>query len=65
MAKRDPAMLDLVGNAGAAWDRERISRELGPAIHRAREPGLQLSCGELGCLPTVPPARTGWPTTAI
>ncbi|HEY5552768.1 MAG TPA: glycoside hydrolase, partial [Opitutaceae bacterium] len=33
-----------------------IAKELEPAIRRARELGLQLYCGEFGCLPTVPRA---------
>jgi endoglucanase len=33
-----------------------MQQELEPAIRRARELGLQLYCGEFGCLPTVPRA---------
>jgi endoglucanase len=44
----------LAANAGEVWNRERIVEDLRPAIERARELGLQLYCGEFGCLPTVP-----------
>ncbi len=36
--------------------RRASQQELAPAIARARELGLQLYCGEFGCLPTVPRA---------
>jgi endoglucanase len=48
--------VDVASNAAEDWNRERIRRELAPAIKRARELGLQLYCGEFGCLPTVPRA---------
>jgi endoglucanase len=38
------------------WNAERIRKEIEPAIIRAHELGLQLYCGEFGCLPTVPRA---------
>jgi endoglucanase len=47
---------DLVASANEHWDRARIAQELELAIRRARELGLQLYCGEFGCLPTVPRA---------
>jgi endoglucanase len=56
MASGDRGITDIVGNAGDEWSRDRIVRELEPAIRRARELGLQLYCGEFGCLPTVPRA---------
>jgi endoglucanase len=56
LASGDRAMLDLVANARDEWNRERIFREMEPAIRRAREMGLQLYCGEFGCLPTPPRA---------
>ena len=56
MASGDHSLTDLVGNAGEEWNRERIVRELEPAIRRAHELNLQLYCGEFGCLPTVPRA---------
>jgi len=56
MAGGDRSIIDLVNNAGEEWNRDRITGELEPAIQRARELGLQLYCGEFGCLPTVPRA---------
>ncbi len=35
------------------WGPERFYQELKPAIDRAEELGLQLYCGEFGCMPTV------------
>lgn len=51
-----PGIGDLIGDAGDDWGPARIARELEPAIRRARELGLQLHCGEFGCMPTVPRA---------
>jgi endoglucanase len=36
------------------WNADRIRQEIEPALKRAKELGLQLYCGEYGCLPTVP-----------
>jgi len=36
------------------WGPKRIQQEIQPAVDRAKELGLQLYCGEFGCLPTVP-----------
>lgn len=47
---------DIATNAADVWGPERLREELAPAIERARELGLQLYCGEFGCLPTVPRA---------
>ena len=47
---------DLIGNARDDWGPDRLRKELEPAIRRAHELGLQLYCGEFGCLPTVPRA---------
>jgi len=47
---------DVASNAADNWNRERLRADLEPAIRRARELGLQLYCGEFGCLPTVPRA---------
>ncbi len=47
---------DVAANAADDWGPERLREELAPAIARARELGLQLYCGEFGCLPTVPRA---------
>jgi endoglucanase len=52
----DPAMRPLIADASDQWDAARLTRELEPAVRRARELGLQLYCGEFGCLPTVPRA---------
>lgn len=41
------------GNAAEEWGVEHYRRHFAPAIERARETGLQLYCGEFGCLPTV------------
>ena len=45
----------LLETADAAddWGPERLRATFQPAIDRARETGLQLYCGEFGCLPTV------------
>jgi len=48
--------VDVASNAADVWGPERIRQELAPAIQRARELGLQLYCGEFGCMPTVPRA---------
>ena len=56
MAGADRWTTELVGDCGFEWNRERIVLGLEPAIRRARELGLQLYCGEFGCLPTVPRA---------
>ena len=47
---------DISSNAAEAWGPERLRQDLAPAIQRAKELGLQLYCGEFGCLPTVPRA---------
>jgi endoglucanase len=36
------------------WDAKRLRQEILPAIRRAKDLGLQLYCGEFGCLDTVP-----------
>lgn len=51
-----PAMSDLIANAADNWGPARLAQELEPAIRRAKELGLQLYCGEFGCLPSVPRA---------
>ncbi len=47
---------DVAANASDDWGPARLRKELEPAINRARELGLQLYCGEFGCMPTVPRA---------
>jgi endoglucanase len=48
--------VDLIANARDDWGPARFTQEFAPAIRRARELGLQLYCGEFGCLPSVPRA---------
>lgn len=55
-AQQPAAVVDQFASARREWDAERIREDLMPAIKRARELGLQLYCGEFGCLPTVPRA---------
>ena len=45
---------ELIGGDGDEWNADRMLQELQPAIDKARELGLQLYCGEFGCLPSVP-----------
>jgi endoglucanase len=54
MGSGHPGIRDLAGDAGDSWGPERMADGLRPAIERAKELGLQLYCGEFGCLPTVP-----------
>lgn len=56
LAGAPPNFVEIASNAAEDWNRERLRQELAPAIQRARELGLQLYCGEFGCLPTVPRA---------
>ena len=53
MGTGNRSITDVVNNAVDDWGVDRIRKELEPAIRRARELGLQLYCGEFGCLPTV------------
>lgn len=50
------AVVDQFASARQVWDAAQLREDLLPAIKRARELGLQLYCGEFGCLPTVPRA---------
>ncbi len=52
----DANLMNQIGNAAADWGPALLRQECEPAIRRARELGLQLYCGEFGCLPTVPRA---------
>lgn len=54
MAFEGGRLQDLVGDSNEYWDPEQILKKFAPAIERAKELGLQLYCGEFGCLPTVP-----------
>lgn len=49
----DQGTKESISNSLDNWGPERIAQELEPAIRRAKELGLQLYCGEFGCLPTV------------
>ncbi len=55
-ANYDESLKNQIGNAAADWGPARLRQECEPAIRRAKELGLQLYCGEFGCLPTVPRA---------
>ena len=50
----DEGLRNQIGNASESWGPERLRKEYEPAIKRAQALGLQLYCGEFGCLPTVP-----------
>jgi len=52
----DIEMIKAIQSSAGPWNAQRLEKELAPAITRARELGLQLYCGEFGCLPTVPRA---------
>jgi len=52
----DANVLNQIGNASENWGPARLRQEYEPAFRRAKELGLQLYCGEFGCLPTVPRA---------
>jgi endoglucanase len=52
----DENVRNQVGNAAEDWGPARLRAGFEPAIRVARELGLQLYCGEFGCLPTVPRA---------
>ncbi len=47
---------DFLASSTDNWGPARLRQEYEPAIARAKELGLQLYCGEFGCLPTVPRA---------
>ena len=47
---------DFLASSTDNWNPDRLRQEYEPAIARAKELGLQLYCGEFGCLPTVPRA---------
>lgn len=54
MAFEGGRLKDLVGDSNRVWGPEQILIKFTPAIERANELGLQLYCGEFGCLPTAP-----------
>jgi endoglucanase len=49
----DVEMIKAVKDHAGEWNAERFQQQFAPAITRARELGLQLYCGEFGCLPTI------------
>lgn len=51
--RKNPGIRDLVGDAGDQWGPEKLREHFTPAVQHARKLGLQLYCGEFGCLPTV------------
>src|ERR1035437_8260586 len=52
-ADGSPKLVEETAGAMEDWGAERLQRLFAPAIDRAGELGLQLYCGEFGCLPTV------------
>lgn len=54
MAHDGGRLKDLVGDSNLNWNKQQLYKKLKPAIDRAGELGLQLYCGEYGCLPSVP-----------
>lgn len=55
-AQQPKHVVDQFASARREWNADVIREDLMPAIKRAHELGLQLYCGEFGCLPTVPRA---------
>jgi endoglucanase len=51
--KMDSGLVQVMKNSREVWNKQRLAEELLPAIKRAKELGLQLYCGEFGCLPHV------------
>lgn len=56
MSVNGGSLKDLVADSNLEWNKDQIKRKFEPALERAKELGLQLYCGEFGCLPTVPRA---------
>jgi len=52
-AKKDSAQVQVMKNSREIWNKQKLAEEILPAIKRAKELGLQLYCGEFGCLPHV------------
>jgi endoglucanase len=46
-----PAQVQVLKNSKDVWNKQKLAEELLPAVKRAQELGLQLYCGEFGCLP--------------
>jgi len=51
--QKDSLLAEVMKNAREEWNKQKLAEELLPAIKRAKELGLQLYCGEFGCLPHV------------
>jgi endoglucanase len=51
--QKDSALVQVMNNSREVWNKQKLADELLPAIKRAKELGLQLYCGEFGCLPHV------------
>ena len=51
--KKDSGLTQVMKNSKQIWNRQKLAEELLPAVTRAKELGLQLYCGEFGCLPHV------------
>jgi endoglucanase len=52
-AKKNSAQVQVLKNSKDVWNKQKLAEELLPAVKRAQELGLQLYCGEFGCLPHV------------
>jgi endoglucanase len=51
--QKDSLLVQAMRNAREIWNKQTLAEELLPAIKRAHGLGLQLYCGEFGCLPHV------------
>jgi endoglucanase len=51
--KNDSGLVQVMKNSREVWNKQKLAEELLPAVKRAKELGLQLYCGEFGCLPHV------------
>ncbi len=53
VAAKDSALARAMSGVEETWNRQRLEEEMLPAVNKAAELGLQLFCGEFGCLPHV------------
>jgi endoglucanase len=51
--QQDSLLVQVMRNSREVWNKQKLDEELQPAIKRAQELGLQLFCGEFGCVPHV------------
>ena len=51
--KMDSARIQVMKYSKDMWNKQKLAEEILPAVKRAHELGLQLYCGEFGCLPHV------------